>query len=198
MPLFQERKTLPLEGLSEIELAESDSYFEAHGVTRDKVSQDVQIAGQVMRKLLEKLVKNPSNRYWVYYLLGNLLFADGQVDDAVSIYSRATLEYPDDPRACYSLGVIYYGIYQTSQLPVHVLPDVPLEIRERISRIREFENKNPKLLDTFRGSKMAASLVGAAELALKYFHKTLACNIFNEDKAKILIHIRLIETQMKL
>ena len=127
---------------------------------------------------------------------------EGKLEEAVAMYSRATQDYPTDPRAWYSLGIIYYGISQETQTSkVLDSADVrryPWEIQELVHHVREFQDENQQLVQAFRESKLVASWQEAAKLALQYFRKTLACNISNEDKRRVQTHIRLIEVQLTL
>jgi len=203
MLLFQRQEPLPIDRLSTAELAESDAFFESHGITKDMAIQDIEATRKLFQELLEKCVNgNTNNKVWVYYLLGAMYLTKGQLQETVSLCSRAALEHPLDPRAYYSLGTIYYGIFQQKQTSPWRdrldLQDHPLEIRQRIQRIRHFETQNQQLVQAFRESKLAASREEAAKLALQYFRKTLDCNISKEDKNQIQTHIKLIQTQLTL
>lgn len=202
MPIFQKHKPLPLDGLLESELAESDAFFESHGISKEMATQDPEGTRQRFRQYLEECVnQNPFNKVWVYHLLGMLYSAEGRLEKMVSLYSRAASEYPSDPRAYYSLGTIYYGISQATEtskgLDSTDVHDFPWEIQERMLRVRQFQEENQQLVQAFRESKLT-SPEEAAKLALQYFHKTLACNISNEDKHRVQTHIRIIEVRLSL
>jgi len=197
MPLFQKHKPLPLAGLSENELVESDALFESIGITKAVVSQDVEAARRRYREHLTKLVSSKAtSKVWMLYMLGGLCYEEGKLEEAAALYSRATQDYPADPRAWYTLGTIYYGLIESLSEPLPEGVDwrsEPLEMQERMERVRDFQSQNPQLLQSFRESKLTASREEAAKLALKYFRKTLACNISNDDKRSVQTHIRLIE-----
>jgi tetratricopeptide (TPR) repeat protein len=203
MPLFKRRETTPITGMSRGELAESDALYEAHGVTTEFANKNVEMARQLMRQYFSELVKrNPTNKFWVYYLLGDLLATNGQLDQAIAVYSRATREYPDDPRAYYSLGAIYYGISSIGDHDNYQqrpdATDLPMELLELVGQGHEVPEENQQFNRACRESKLAASPEDAAKLALQYFRKTLTCNISNEDKGRVQTHIRLIEIRWSL
>lgn len=204
MPLFQRHKALLLDRLSESELIESDTLCESIGISKVVISQNAEAARKRFREHLKNLVsRKPTSKVWMFHILGGLYYEEGKIEEATAMYSRAAEDYPTDPRAWYSLGTIYYGIFQAKAggLP---LPDRanerghPWEIQERMARIRNFESQNPQLVQAFRNSKLAASRDEAAKLALEYFRKTLACNISSDDKRRVQTHIRLIEVQLAL
>lgn len=202
MPLFQKHEPLPLDGLLQSELAESDAFFESHGISKEMVTRDPERTRQLFRQYLEEYVnQNRFNKVWVYYLLGTLYWAEGKLAEVVSVYSRAAAEYPQDPRAYYSLGAIYYGISQATETErnLHSLDigSYPIEIQERMCRVRQFQEENQQLVQAFRESKLVASREEAAMLALKYFQKTLVCNISNDDKRRVQTHIRIIEVWIR-
>lgn len=202
MPLFQKQKPLPLDRLLQSELMESDAFFESHGISKEMATQDPEGTRQRFRQYLEECVnQNPFNKAWVYHLLGMLYSAEGKLQETVSLCSRAASEYPTDPRAYYSLGTIYYGISQATETDKSLnrtdVQDHPWEIQERMRRIRQFQEENQQLVQAFRESKLAASPEEAAKLALKYFRKTLVCNISNEDKNRVQTHIRIIEVWIR-
>ena len=203
MPLFQKHKPLPLEGLLQSELAESDAFFEGHGISKEMATQDPKATRKRFLELLDKCVNEKTfNKVWVYCLLGTLYYAEGRLQETIALYSRAASEYPTDPRAYYSLGTIYYGISQATEtsrvLDSTDVQDYPWEMQERMRRIRQFQEENQQLVQAFRESKLVASWEEAAKLALQYFRKTLACNISNEDKRRVQTHIRIIEVQSGL
>jgi len=203
MPLSDKKETIPIEGMSKNELAESDVFFEAHGVTKEIANKDVEATRQIMRQHFTELIKgNQSNKLWVYYVLGNLLSMNGQIDEAAAVYYRATREYPNDPRAWYSLGTIYYGISGETDINKYSqrpdLAEMPIEIQQIDAQNREFEKQNLRYLQGCAESKLVASPIEAANLALNYFSKTLTCKISKEDRNKVQTHIRLIEAWKKL
>ncbi len=203
MPLFQKHKPLPLEGLLQSELVESDAFFEGHGISKEMATQDPEASRKRFLELLEKCVNEKTfNKVWVYCLLGTLYYAEGRLQETIALCSRAASEYPADPRAYYSLGSIYYGLSQATEtgklLDGTDVQDHPWEIQEWMRRIRQFQEENQQLVQAFRESKLAASPEEAAKLALQYFRKTLVCNISNEDKRRVQTHIRIIEVQLGL
>ena len=125
-----------------------------------------------------------------------LYSAEGKLQETVSLCSHATSEYPTDPRAYYFLGTIYYGISQATETDKSLnrtdMQHAPWEIQELVRQNREFQEENQQLVQAFRESKLT-SPEEAAKLALKYFRKTLVCNISNDDKRRVQTHIRIIE-----
>lgn len=207
MPLFQKRKPVLLTlgglGLFKSEIAESDAFLEAHGITSYVATHDPSWTPQRFRQYLEECVnQNRFNKVWVYHLLGNFYLAEGRLEEAVSVYSRAILEYPDDPRAYYNLGTIYYGIsYHATETDFTHRPDfseAPIEMQELAHQVHEDDKKHPQLTQALRESKLAASPLEAAKLALKYYRKTVACNIANEDERLVQTHIILIKMRWNL
>lgn len=201
MPRFQKHNPLPLDRLSQSELVESDTIIEGLGISKVTISRDAKAARQRFRAHLEELVsRKPTSKVWMFHMVGGLYYEEGKLEEAVAMYSRATQDYPTDPRAWYSLGIIYYGISQETQTSkVLDSADVrryPWEIQELVHHVREFQDENQQLVQAFRESKLVASWQEAAKLALQYFRKTLACNISNEDKRRVQTHIRLIEVQL--
>jgi len=197
MPLFQKQKPLPLDGLLQSELVESDAFFESHGISKEMATQDPEGTRQRFRQYLEECVnQNPFNKVWVYHLLGMLYSAEGKLQETVSLCSRATSEHPADLRAYYFLGTIYYGISQATETSKSLnrtdVQHAPWEIQELMRQNREFQEENQQLVQAFRESKLT-SPEEAAKLALKYFRKTLVCNISNDDKRRVQTHIRIIE-----
>ncbi|MDP2729963.1 MAG: tetratricopeptide repeat protein [Dehalococcoidales bacterium] len=181
------------------ELAESDAFFESHGISKEMTTQDPEGTRQRFRQYLEECVnQNPFNKVWVYHLLAMLYYAEGKLEETAALCSRAASEHPTDPRAWYYLGTIYYGISQATEtskvLDSADVQDFPSEIRERIRRIHHFQKENQQLVQAFRESKLT-SPEEATKLALKYFRKTLVCNISNEDKSRVQTHIRIIEAR---
>lgn len=201
MSLFQKRKPLPLDRLSECELVESDTIIEGLGISKVVVSQDAEAARKRFREHLKKLVSRKSaSKVWMFHILGGLYYEEGKLEEAAAMYSRAIQDYPADPRAYYSLGVIYYGLFEYAEPlreGVH-WRRFPLEIQERLRRVQEFEEQNQLLVQAFRESKLTASPEEAAKLALKYFRKTLARNISSDDKSRVQTHMRLIEVHLGL
>jgi hypothetical protein len=202
MPLFQRQKPLPLDGLLQSELVESDAFFESHGISKEMATQDPEGTRQLFRQYLEECVnQNHFNKVWVYHLLVIMLYsAEVKLEKIVSLFSRAASEHPADPRAYYSLGTIYYGIYEETLKPL-TRADVqhaPWEIQELARQYREFQEENQQFVKACRESKLAASPEEAAKLALQHYRKTLACNISNDDKRRVQTHIRLIEVQLSL
>jgi tetratricopeptide (TPR) repeat protein len=189
MPLFQKHKPLPLEGLLKSELVESDAFLEGHGIPKKMANQDVEATRQRVRVLLEARVnRNHFNKMWVYNLLSTLYFSEGKLKETVALCLRAALEHPTDPRAYYCLGAVYYGLSQETDTEKSLAG----------IDVKEFVEQNQQPVQAFRNSKPAESRDEAAKLAMKYFHKTLMCNISNEDKRRVQTHIRRIEVQLSL
>ena len=183
------QESLPLEGLLESEMAECDTFFGSHGISKEMRARGSEETDQYFQQYLEECVKqNRFNRVWVYHSLGTWYLLGGKFEEAVSIYSRAASEYPNDPRPYYTLGTIYYNISQA------LLRERLFEIQKLISRDREFEEENKQFINASQVSKLAASPMESANLALSYFRRTLECNISASDKTKIQTHIGLVET----
>lgn len=200
MPLFQKHKPLPLEGLLESEKVHSEAFLKGHGISIETANQDIEATRQRVRVLLEDCVnRNQFNKLWVYNLLSTLYFKEVKLKEIVALCLRAALEHPTDPRAYYSLGTVYYGISQAAEtektlgIDTH---DWPWEMQEMMRQNREFVEQNQQLVQAYRNSGLAASRDESAKLALKYFHKTLMCNISSEDKRRVQTHIRIIEAQL--
>jgi len=203
MPLFQKHKPLPLEGLLKSELVESDAFLEGHGIPKKMANQDVEATRQRVRVLLEARVnRNHFNKMWVYNLLSTLYFSEGKLKETVALCLRAALEHPTDPRAYYCLGAVCYGLSQETDTEKSLagidVKEMPWEFQEMARQNREFVEQNQQPVQAFRNSKPAESRDEAAKLAMKYFHKTLMCNISNEDKRRVQTHIRRIEVQLSL
>ena len=122
MPLFRKHEPLPLDRLSENELVESDTLVESIGISKISSSQDREEARKRFSEHLTKLVsRKPTSKVWMFHLLGGMCYEEGRLEEAVPIYSRATTDYPADPRAWYSLGTIYYGLFEFTSEP---LPEI--------------------------------------------------------------------------
>jgi tetratricopeptide (TPR) repeat protein len=192
-----------LEGLLESELAECDTFFESHGISKEMRAHGSEATDQYFPQYLEECVnRNRFNKLWVYLTLGTWYFFNGRLEETVSLCLRAASEYPNDPRAYYCLGTIYYGISShATDTDWTLLPsfaDSPVEMQELARQVREHDEQNPQLTHAFRESKLVAAREEASTLALKYYRKTLTCNISNEDKRRVQIHIKLIEMQLSL
>lgn len=162
MPLFQRRQTIPLAGLTKSELSEADGYFECHGVTKDMATKHAEQTQARMQGLLENWVtSNVFRKAWIYYLLTTFYLAEGRIKEVVDLNSDAVVKFPSDPRPSYSLGTIYYGLFnaETAQtvLSRNDLASAPVEIRERLQRAHSFETQNSAFIKGLRESKLVAS-----------------------------------------
>ena len=69
MSLFQKRKPLPLDRLSESELVESDAIIEGLGVSMEMATQDPEGTRQRFREHLKKLVSREQYSVLLNYVL---------------------------------------------------------------------------------------------------------------------------------
>lgn len=203
MPIFQKHEVIPIDGYSESELVEVNVFWEAHGISKDMLNQSPVVLRNRLIEISEKCInENAQNKAWIYYFLWSSYFSNGKLKEMVALCSRANLEYPSDPRAYYCLGIIYEGIFQQTETDKLLnranLENAPWEIRQRINRIRNFEQQNPLLIKAFREQKLVATSKEAAESALNFFRKALSGSISNEDKSIVQARIRLIEQQLSL
>ena len=136
----------------------------------------------------------------MYYMLGDMLTMNGQLDEAISMYSLATNDNPADPRAWYCLGVLYRAIsYEPDRREKWQkdLADAMEKDKKLAEHMQQWEKQNSKFLQAASESKLAELSVETANTALMYFKKALDCNISEEDKTSINKNITSIEEWKK-
>ena len=166
-------------------------------------------------ELYEEAVRKEPHEFIYHYMLGITYFSRGELEKAREILEKASSLKSDDSRPLYSLGVIYYGIWdarkeeqtgttkeQDYKRIKETLSDpfLPHDLRQSGEEIvREFEYWMSQLdyetyvliQDAYR--KSSISRESAAANALYYFRKTLACQLHKEDRKAVEQHIRLIQ-----
>ena len=198
MAASKKQATLRLSDLSDSEALELRSFFEGFGITVEKETEDT--GRQMKEKLAEHIEEKGEKKYWMYYMLGDMLTMNGQLDEAISMYSRATKEYPADPRAWFSLGVLHRAISYEPDRSKKWQKDLAEAMKkdEKLAEnMQKWEKQNSRFLKAAGESKFAESAIETANTAVTYFQKVLDCKISNDDKDKVQNNIKAIEEWKK-
>jgi|WetSurMetagenome_2_1015567.scaffolds.fasta_scaffold298660_2 tetratricopeptide (TPR) repeat protein len=198
MAASKKQATLRLSDLSDSEALELRAFFEGFGITVEKETEDT--GRQMKEKLAEHMEEKGKKKYWMYYMLGDMLTMHGQLDEAIAMYSKATEENPADPRAWFSLGVLHRAISYEPDRSKKWQKDLA-EAKEKDQKLAEnmekWEKQNSRFLKAAGKSKLAESAIETANTAVTYFQKVLDCKISNDDKEKVQNNIKAIEEWKK-
>jgi tetratricopeptide (TPR) repeat protein len=190
--------TFRLSDLSDSEALELRKFFEGFGITAEKESEDTP---KIMFEKLSEFVKGrKKSKYWTYYILGDMLTMNGQFDEAISIYSRATDLNPADPRAWYSLAVLHRAIsYEPDRRKTWQkdLADALKKDEKLAEHMQQWEKQNQKFLQAASESKLAGSPIETANTALTFFQKVLGCSISDQDRTRVQDNIKSLEQWRK-
>jgi len=198
MASSKEPTTLRISDLSDSEALELRKFFESHGITVEKETEDTP---KIMyEKLAEYVKENKKSKYWTYYMLGDMLTMNGQLNEAINMYSRAAKRNPADPRAWYSLGVLHRAIsYEPDRRKIWQkdLADALEKDKQLAEHMQQWEKQNQKFLQAAFESTLSKSAFETADTAISYFQKASDCDISTEDKAKVQNNIKSIEEWKK-
>jgi tetratricopeptide (TPR) repeat protein len=190
--------TYRLSDLTDDEALELRKFFEGYGITAEKETPDIK--DLMLEKLAEHVKTQEKNPYWMYYMLGDMLTMNGQLDESIGMYAKATKGNPADPRAWYCLGVLHRAIsYEPDRIKIWEkdLKKAQEKDQKLAEHMQQWEKQNSQFLQAAINSQLAQSPVVTADQAIKYFKKALNCDISEPDKAGIQKQIDSIQTWKK-
>jgi len=198
MASSNKRHTLRLSDLSDDEALELRKFFEGYGITAEKENEETP---KIMFEKLSEFIKGQQKiKYWMYYILGDMLTMRGQFQEAISTYIQATSLSPTDPRAWYSLAVLHRAIsYEPDRRKnwEKDLANAQKKDKKMAENMQQWEKQNQNFLQAASESQLAKSPVETANTAFTYFQKVLECNISEQDRARVQDNVRSLEEWKK-
>jgi tetratricopeptide (TPR) repeat protein len=184
--------------LSDDEALELRKFFEGYGITAEKENEETPKI--MFEKLFEFIKGQHKVKYWMYYMLGDMLTMRGQFKEAISTYTQATDLSPADPRAWYSMAVLHRAIsYEPDRRKTWQkdLANALKKDKKMAENMQQWEKQNQNFLQAASESQLAKSPVETANTAFTYFQKVLECNISEQDRARVQDNVRSLEEWKK-